>query len=105
MPVRFFQHRICRSVSLTWAAVAKDKHHHLVLYSGRNRLALEGIQADNCSMWKSSRRGLCEYVLTGYFSAHACFVARFFFFLILEGFFGFYARVEMLYVFLHRNWC
>lgn len=87
MPVQFFQHRICRSVSLTWAAITKDKHHHLVLYSGRNRLVLEGIQVDNCSLCKSSRHGLCEYVLTGYFSAHACFVARFFFFFYCKGVF------------------
>jgi len=59
MPAVFFQYRIYRSASLTWAVVTKDKHNPLVLCSGRNRLALEGVQEDDCSMCKSGRHSLC----------------------------------------------
>lgn len=59
MPVRFFQYRSYRSASLTWAVVTKVKHNHYVLHSGRNGLALEGIQADDCSMCESGRHSLC----------------------------------------------
>lgn len=85
---------------MAWAALTKDKHDHLGLYSSRNKLVLEGIQAEDCV-------NLVETVCVECVRTH-CVLQRTCMFCTDTFLFGslfrvLYTRMEKLFVLIHRN--